>query len=135
MKAKNIIVNVECLIARISRKLGHRKSIDPIPNNTLYCYEPDYEKNSKQESRYPYHIKPCKYYRYMDGQLNAGCTYMGRSGFEPLLGDQCKICGEKEDDNEFTFVIRKDMATARLIFFYAMVGLIVCILAIITHNP
>ena len=42
-----------------------------------------------------YHIKPCKYYRYIDKKGNRACTYTGFIGFDACLYDQCKICGEK----------------------------------------
>ena len=42
-----------------------------------------------------YWIKPCKYYRSMKGH-SAACTYVGFIGFNPCLGDQCKICGVDE---------------------------------------
>jgi hypothetical protein len=39
----------------------------------------------------------------MKGQMYGGCTYLGFIGWDPLLGDQCKMCSENlhlddEDD-------------------------------------
>jgi hypothetical protein len=69
---------------------GIEQSSKPIPKG-YYCYVPDIEKN-KTVNDGSYYIKPCKYYRSVEGELNAGCTYVGYIGFDPSLGDQCKIC-------------------------------------------
>lgn len=74
---------------------GVSRSTDGIPEDTVYCYKPDDEKNQTAKNG-EYWIKPCKYYRSLNGQLKAGCTYVGFIGDDLLLGDQCKICGEKE---------------------------------------
>ena len=86
--------HIEVLWAKILLKLGIEKSIDPIPGNTSYCYTWNEERNEKEPID-GYWIKPCKYYRSMKGS-NAGCTFVGFIGFEPCLGDQCKICGVKD---------------------------------------
>ena len=78
--------------AKLLLLFGIRKSTAPIPKGTPYCYVWDEEKN-KSEPIDGYWIKPCKYYRGMKGQCDAGCTYVGFIGFDVCLGDQCKICG------------------------------------------
>lgn len=77
--------------------LGGTRDTDGIPDNTIYCYKWDEERN-KNEPTNGYWIKPCKHYRSFNGQIKAGCTYVGFVGDDPLLGDQCKICGEKEEN-------------------------------------
>ena len=65
-----------------------------------YCYIWDDERN-KKEPHSGYWVIPCRYYRSMKGQCEAGCTYVGFIGFDVGLGDQCKICGENMDyENE-----------------------------------
>ena len=79
-------------------KIGIKKSSEPIPEG-MYCYRHDGRRGVNKKGIPWYGIKTCKYYRSMRGS-NAGCTYVGFIGFEPCLGDQCKICGEKEDFDE-----------------------------------
>lgn len=83
---------IEVGYAKIMRKIGIRKSIKFIPVGH-YCYTIDEDRN-KTEPINGYWIKPCKYYRSMKHQMDAGCTYVGFIGFDPCLGDQCKMCGE-----------------------------------------
>ena len=87
---------IEVIFTNIQMFFGFRKSIEPIPDNTPYCYIWDEERNKKEPTN-GYWIKPCKYYRGMKGH-NAACTYLGIIGFDPLLGDQCKVCGIKDWD-------------------------------------
>ena len=74
---------------------GVNRSTEGIPKDTPYCYKWDEERNKKEPIE-GYWIKPCKYYRHLNGQLRAGCTYVGFIGSDLLLGDQCKICGVNE---------------------------------------
>lgn len=75
------------------------KDISPILCG-MYCYVIDKEKNEKEPIKDGSWIKNCKYYRYLKKQY-AACTYLGFIGWDPCLGDQCKLCGEKyEDINE-----------------------------------
>lgn len=87
---KTIYVYLEVGYTNFLRLLKIRKSIKPIPKNTLYCYEFDTERN-KKEPIDGYWIKPCKYHRYLD-KGNSGCTYVGFVGFDVCLSDKCKIC-------------------------------------------
>lgn len=88
--------HIEVLFTKIQRLFNIRKDSSVIPVG-YYCYVNDEEKN-KAEPIDGIWIKPCKYYRKMRRQLDAGCTYVGLIGFDACLGDQCKICGENEDD-------------------------------------
>ena len=83
---------IECKYAEFLRifKIRKDKSVIPIGH---YCYTIDEEKNETNPIN-GYWIKTCKYYRSMKNQSDAGCTYTGFIGFDPCLGDQCKICGE-----------------------------------------
>jgi len=92
-----LVVYVEVAYARILCLLRINKSTSPIPEGH-YCYVYDEERNKKEPLKNGgYWIKPCKYYRILKGQLRAGCTYVGFIGWDVCLGDQCKICGEKEE--------------------------------------
>jgi len=62
----------------------------------MYCYEHDVERNIKEPIN-GYWIKPCKYYRSTNKSKGVACTYVGYFGFDVLLYDQCKICGENEE--------------------------------------
>ena len=90
-----LVVYVEVAYARILCLLRINKSTSPIPEG-LYCYVWDEEKNKKEPIN-GYWTKPCKYYRSLKRQCFAGCTYVGFIGWDVCLGDQCKICGEKEE--------------------------------------
>lgn len=97
-KIKIMWYHIEVMWTKILRMFNIRYSTEPIPSDTLYCYEHDDERNKKEPcSDGGYWIKPCKYYRSMNGH-NAACTYVGFIGFDLLLGDQCKMCGVKEAD-------------------------------------
>ena len=80
------------------RMFGIRKDSSVIPIGH-YCYTIDEKKNISQPID-GYWIKTCKYYRSMKRQCDAGCTYVGFIGFDPCLGDQCKICGQNYNDQE-----------------------------------
>ena len=70
---------------RIPRKLKKK-----IPKNTPYCYEPDYKKNARQKSLFPYWIKPCHFYtREMYEEGFYGYCKLIKNEIE----DQCKSCG------------------------------------------
>lgn len=71
-----------------------RKQDTSVIPTGFYCYTQDYEKNAKESDLGKYWIKPCPYYRQFRGKLEAGCTYVGFAGWDPCLGDQCKICGK-----------------------------------------
>ena len=90
-KIKLLRYYVEIVYTKLLRLFNVRRSTSPIPKGTPYCYVRDDERN-KKEPIDGYWIKPCKYYRNMKG-YNAACTYVGFIGFDPCLGDQCKICG------------------------------------------
>lgn len=90
-KIKLLRYYVEIVYTKLLRLFNVRRSTAPIPKGTPYCYVRDDERN-KKEPIDGYWIKPCKYYRNMKG-YNAACTYVGFIGFDPCLGDQCKICG------------------------------------------
>ena len=92
-KIRVIWYYIEIGYTKFQRFFNIRKNTIPIPKDTLYCYDWDNEKN-KPNIKKGYWIKPCKYYRSMNGS-SAGCTYVGFIGFNPCLGDQCKICGIK----------------------------------------
>lgn len=97
-RIKIVWYKIEIFYSKIIKYIGIRRSTEPIPKDTLYCYEYDEERN-KTEPTNGYWIKPCKYYRRLNGE-NRGCTYLGYKGFDPLLWDQCKICGVNEDESE-----------------------------------
>ncbi len=90
-KIKVLWYYIEIGFAKLLRLFNIKRSTKPIPKETAYCYIIDEEKN-KKEPIDGYWIKPCKYYRAMEEQSYGGCTYVGFIGFDPLLGDQCKIC-------------------------------------------
>jgi len=91
---------IEVGYAKLLRLFNVRRSISPIPKGTPYCYVWDEERNKKEPIN-GYWIKPCKYYRSMKGS-SAACTYVGFIGFDPCLGDQCKICGVNDGlDDDF----------------------------------
>lgn len=81
---------------KLLRLFGIELSIDPIPEG-VYCYEWDEERNKRDPQIGSYYIKPCKYYRSTPKTKGVACTYVGYMGFDPLLYDQCKICGIKEN--------------------------------------
>jgi len=70
----------------------NREILNKIPNKTLYCYEPDTQKNikAKEEGEYGvYYIKPCPYYEHIDG-LDGKCKL-----YNEEIVDQVKGCGLK----------------------------------------
>lgn len=69
---------------RIPRKLKKM-----IPKNTPYCYNPDFKKNAKQESLFPYWIKPCPFYEHKQN-IDGWCRLI-----KCEVLDQCKSCGIK----------------------------------------
>lgn len=82
----------------VFHKLFIRKHDETVIPYGHYCYLPDTEKNAvKDENDHSYYIKTCPYYRYFHQQSKGGCTFVGFVGWEPGLGDQCKICGKNED--------------------------------------
>jgi hypothetical protein len=100
MKYRIIIIwyYIEVGWSKFTSWLGFKKDTFVIPRG-FYCYVFDNEKNIKEPHKNGgYWIKSCPYYRSMKGQCNAGCTYIGFIGFDPCLGDQCKICGINEED-------------------------------------
>lgn len=97
------IYGIEVLYTKILYLFKIQKSIDPIPKGH-YCYIPDEEKNNNladDEKFDGFYIKTCKYYRSLPKGLHSGCVFIGYIGFEPLLGDQCKICGIKDEYEEY----------------------------------
>jgi hypothetical protein len=102
---RNIIneikVYIEVYWYRLLYKLfKYELSTDGIPKDTPYCYLPDIERNenARKNGEYGvYYTKPCTHYRYLKGQLRGGCVYTGIVGDDLLLGDQCKVCGVKDE--------------------------------------
>lgn len=88
---------IEVLFTKTQRLFGYKKDTSVIPEG-YYCYVFDNERNKKEPIR-GYWIKPCKYYRSMKGH-SAACTYVGFIGFDPCLGDQCKMCDKNYPKDE-----------------------------------
>lgn len=84
---------IEVFYYWLYQKLGFRLDTNNIPRG-VYCYEPDLERNKNREDNV-YYVKPCKYYRYVDGI--SVCLYESFIGSDVCLDDQCKICSENSD--------------------------------------
>lgn len=89
-KLKVLWYYLEVVYVKLLHIFNIKRTTSPIPKDTPYCYVWDEEKNKKEPIN-GYWIKPCKYYRNMKGD-KAACTYVGFIGWDPSLGDQCKIC-------------------------------------------
>ena len=87
----------EVLWSNILRRLGKKYDSSVIPKGE-YCYTYDEEKNKKDPID-GYWIKSCKYYRGVSKRGTTACTFVGTHGFDFLLYDQCKICGENHERN------------------------------------
>lgn len=99
---------IEVKYTRIERYFGKRKDKSVIPEG-MYCYTWDEEREIRQpHNNGGFWIKSCKYYRSMKGQCDAGCTYVGFMGFDPCLGDQCKICGQNYGDDRDPLIIERE---------------------------
>lgn len=76
--------------------MGHYKDGSVIPPGP-YCYVPDGTQGVHGKDGLPwYGIKPCKYYRYIDGDRTA-CTFIGFIGWDVCHWDQVKICERNKD--------------------------------------
>jgi hypothetical protein len=95
IKLKVVWYYIEILYSKILRLLHIKRDTSVIPKG-MYCYVIDRERNIKEPFD-GYWIKKCKYYRSLEGELCAGCTYVGVIGWDLLLGDQCKICDVNDD--------------------------------------
>lgn len=105
---------VEVYFTKFQRFFGIRKDTSVIPEG-MYCYEWDEEKEKRAPHPNGFWIKPCKYYRSMKRQLDGCCTYVGFIGFDPCLGDQCKICGQNYGDERDPLIIEREKKIEKII--------------------
>jgi len=64
-----------------------------------YCYTIDHEKDKSSPLPNGYHIKTCKYYRWIN-QGKRACLYLNFVGDDICLYDQCKMCSENKGYDE-----------------------------------
>lgn len=98
MKYKFLVIwyYIEIGWAKFINLLGFERDASVIPEG-LYCYKFNGKTGIDDRGFTWYGTDVCKYYRSMKNQCDAACTYCGFIGFDPCLGDQCKICGENDE--------------------------------------
>ena len=79
-------------------KVGYELSTDPIPENTYYN-EKNLDADGNRNNDGTYHTKPCKYFTPL-GSEYTGCAFLGIITDDMTFGDQCKMCGLKDDYND-----------------------------------
>jgi len=98
-----MIVWIEVMFTKLQLRFNVKKDNKIIPEG-LYCYSYNCDVNTEQSKTiFDMDVNICKYYRWLPG-LNAGCTYVGFIGWDPCLGDQCKICSVKYGLNKEDYV-------------------------------
>lgn len=94
-KLKTIKSYIDVLYGSILYKLKIKRSTKKIPVGP-YCYTGE----SYDIKTGIYHIKPCKYYKYLLSDADdfdseyRGCSYLGEITEDYLFIDQCKMCSE-----------------------------------------
>lgn len=95
MKLKIIWFYIEIGYSKLLNIFNVKRNTSLIPKG-MYCYTFDGTSGTDDSGYTWFGTNSCKYYRSMKG-MKAGCTYIGFIGWDPCLGDQCKICGENKD--------------------------------------
>jgi hypothetical protein len=90
------------LWSKVRIYFGHEYDKSVIPRG-MYCYAPDFEKNSElkdgcfdEDGKFHYYIKPCPHYKWINDRYR-GCKYLGMITDDFIFADQCKSCGENYD--------------------------------------
>ena len=91
-----VLVGIEILWSRIITFFGYKYSNELIPDGA-YCYIHDIARNKTEPITNGVWIVKCKYYRSTKQQ--SACIYISYIGNDVCLDDQCKICGEKDENN------------------------------------
>ena len=97
MKTIKSIKNLFSVLLTLIFNLKHDKSVIPYG---AYCYKGDDEKNKNSTSPSSYYIISCPYYKIISKKYN-GCQYLGVVTDDFVFDDQCKLCGENYNYNEF----------------------------------